>query len=65
MDFVTMTIDALGYFAKIAGSYGMAIIIFTIFMRLCLWPINVSQQRSMKNMQSLAYGRLTFLNNVQ
>jgi len=53
MDFVTLTIELLAKLAHIAGSYGMAIIIFTIVMRLCLWPINVSQQRSMKNMQNL------------
>lgn len=53
MDFVTLTINILGKLADFAGSYGMAIIIFTILMRICLWPMNVSQQRSMKNMQQL------------
>ncbi len=53
MDFVVLTIEILGKLAAIVGSYGMAIIIFTIIMRLCLWPINVTQQRSMKNMQNL------------
>ncbi|MBQ8848556.1 MAG: YidC/Oxa1 family membrane protein insertase [Candidatus Gastranaerophilales bacterium] len=53
MDFVTLTIDILNKLAHFAGSYGMAIIIFTILMRVCLWPVNVSQQRSMKNMQNL------------
>ncbi len=53
MDFVTLTIEILGKLAHYAGSYGMAIVIFTILMRICLWPINVSQQRSMKNMQNL------------
>ena len=53
MDFVVLTIEILGKLAHYAGSYGMAIIIFTILMRLCLWPVNVSQQRSMKNMQNL------------
>ncbi len=54
MDFVSITIEILGKLAQIAGSYGMAIIIFTIIMRACLWPVSVSQQRSMKNMQSLS-----------
>lgn len=54
MDFVSVTIDILGKLAQFAGSYGMAIVIFTIIMRVCLWPFNVSSQRSMKNMQSLA-----------
>lgn len=53
MDFVVLTIEILGKLAKIAGSYGMAIILFTIIMRACLWPVSVTQQRSMKNMQSL------------
>ena len=53
MDFVLLTIQILNKLADFAGSYGMAIIIFTLVMRLCLWPINVTQQRSMKNMQAL------------
>ncbi len=54
MDFVSITIDILGKLAQIAGSYGLAIIIFTVIMRACLWPVSVSQQRLMKNMQSLS-----------
>lgn len=53
MDFVTLTIQMLGKLAEFAGSYGMAIIAFTVIMRIFLWPLNVSQQRSMKNMQML------------
>ena len=53
MDFVVLTIKILGKLAEFAGSYGMAIILFTILMRACLWPISVTQQRSMKNMQNL------------
>ena len=33
MDFVAITIELLGKIAQFAGSYGMAIIIFTIIMR--------------------------------
>ncbi len=54
MDFVTLTIEILNKFAKIFGSYGIAIIFFTIVIRMLLWPLNVSQQRSMKNMQNLS-----------
>ena len=54
MDFVALTIEILNKLAEFAGSYGMAIVIFTILMRMCLWTLNVSQQRSMKNMQNLA-----------
>lgn len=53
MDFVALTIQFLDVLKSFVGSYGMAIIIFTILMRICLWHVNVSQQRSMKNMQNL------------
>ncbi len=53
MDFVTLTIEILNKLAKLFGSYGVAIIFFTIVIRCLLWPVNVSQQRSMKNMQNL------------
>ena len=53
MDFVALTIQILESLKSFAGSYGLAIVIFTILMRLCLWHLNVSQQRSMKNMQNL------------
>lgn len=53
MDFIALTIQILDSLKHFAGSYGMAIIIFTILMRFCLWHLNVSQQRSMKNMQNL------------
>lgn len=53
MDFVALTIQFLDILKSIVGSYGMAIIVFTILMRFCLWHLNVSQQRSMKNMQNL------------
>lgn len=45
MDFVALTIEILSKLAQYVGSFGMAIIIFTIIMRICMWPINVSQQR--------------------
>lgn len=53
MDFVALTIQFLDVLKSFVGSYGMAIVIFTLLMRLCLWHVNVSQQRSMKNMQNL------------
>ena len=33
MDFVTLTIDILNNIARFAGSYGMAIILFTIISK--------------------------------
>lgn len=53
MDFTTLTIDALSMLAKFVGNYGIAIIVLTIIVRIFLWPLNVSQQRSMRTMQTL------------
>ena len=53
MDFTTLTIIFLGKLASFVGSYGWAIIVLTILVRICLWPLNVSQQRSMRMMQTL------------
>ena len=53
MDFTTLTIEFLSKLASVVGNYGWAIIVLTIIVRLCLWPLNVSQQRSMRMMQTL------------
>lgn len=53
MDFTTLTIEALKALASIVGNYGIAIILLTVVIRLAMWPLNVSQQRSMKMMQNL------------
>ncbi|MDR1168140.1 MAG: YidC/Oxa1 family membrane protein insertase [Heliobacteriaceae bacterium] len=53
MDFTTLTIDALKALAAVAGNYGIAIILLTVAVRLAMWPLNVSQQRSMRQMQAL------------
>src|SRR5574344_1022495 len=53
MDFITLTIDALKSLSAIAGGYGIGIILLTILVRLAMWPLGVSQQRSMKTMQML------------
>lgn len=53
MDFTTLTIEALKSLSNIVGSYGWGIILLTIIIRLAMWPLGVSQQRSMKMMQSL------------
>lgn len=53
MDFVTLTIDFLKMLSNIFGNYGLGIIALTIIIRLAMWPLNVSQQRSMKTMQML------------
>jgi YidC/Oxa1 family membrane protein insertase len=35
------------------GSYGLAIILITVLIRVVLWPLNSAQARSMKKMQEL------------
>ena len=53
MDFTTLTINFLKDLSHIFGSYGLGIIALTVIIRLAMWPLNVSQQRSMKTMQQL------------
>ncbi len=54
MDFATsFTIDFLKILGSIAGNYGVGIIILTIIIRALMWPLGVSQQRSMRTMQKL------------
>lgn len=53
MDFTTLTIEALKAFSHIVGNYGLGIIALTVVIRLLMWPLSVSQQRSMKTMQTL------------
>lgn len=53
MDFTTLTIELLKWLADFVGNYGVAIIILTIIVRLSMWNLNVSQQRSMRVMQKL------------
>lgn len=53
MDFTTLTIEALKILSNLVGSYGLGIILLTIVIRLAMWPLGVSQQRSMKMMQTL------------
>ncbi|MFA7658537.1 MAG: YidC/Oxa1 family membrane protein insertase [Candidatus Gastranaerophilaceae bacterium] len=53
MDFTTLTIELLKTLSNIVGSYGWGIILLTVVIRLAMWPLGVSQQRSMKMMQTL------------
>lgn len=52
MDFTTLTIDILKTLSHIGG-YGVGIILLTIIVRAAMWPLGVSQQRSMRTMQLL------------
>ena len=51
MDFTTLTINFLKELSNIFGSYGLGIIALTVIIRLAMWPLNVSQQRSMRTRQ--------------
>ena len=53
MDFIGLTIKILKIISEIAGSYGLGIILLTVIVRMAMWPLSVSQQRSMKQMQTL------------
>lgn len=53
MDFTVLTIDILKSLGHIMGNYGWGIILLTVIIRLAMWPLGVSQQRSMKTMQML------------
>ena len=53
MDLTTLTIDFLKTLSNIFGSYGLGIIALTVIIRLAMWPLGVSQQRSMRTMQQL------------
>ena len=52
MDFTTLTIQILDMLSGPAG-YGVGIILLTILIRAAMWPLGVSQQRSMRTMQML------------
>lgn len=52
MDFTTLTIDILNLLS-VVGGYGVGIILLTIIVRAAMWPLGVSQQRSMRTMQML------------
>lgn len=54
MDFTALTVDFLKGLSSITGSYGMAIIVLTVLVRVVMWPLSVSQQKSMKKMQELS-----------
>lgn len=52
MDFITITIEILKSLS-VFGGFGVGIILLTILVRVAMWPLGVSQQRSMKTMQQL------------
>ena len=52
MDFITITIEILKSLS-IIGGFGVGIILLTVLVRLAMWPLGVSQQRSVRTMQML------------
>ena len=50
--FTTLTIDILKMLS-VFGGFGVGIILLTIIIRAAMWPLGVSQQRSMRTMQML------------
>jgi len=54
VDFSAITVQILKALADVAGSYGMAIVLLTVLIRVVMWPLSVSQQRSMVKTQQLA-----------
>ncbi|MCR5260234.1 MAG: YidC/Oxa1 family membrane protein insertase [Candidatus Gastranaerophilales bacterium] len=51
--FTDATIQLLSFLSNLCGGYGLGIIALTIIVRLLMWPLSVSQQRSMKVMQKM------------
>lgn len=43
----------LNFFYEFTGNYGVAIILVTILIKLCFWPVTQKGMKSMKNMQKL------------
>jgi len=53
LDFTQLTIDALSYIAKIVGSYGWAIIVFSIVIKLLMLPLSIKQQKTLKKNEKI------------
>lgn len=54
MEFISMLMGkSLRFFYDLTLNYGLAIILFTIFIKVILIPLNIKQQKSMKQTQEL------------
>ena len=52
MDFITLTIEFLKFLSNLCGgSLGIGIILLTIIVRMSMWSLSYSQQKSMREMQ--------------
>lgn len=45
--------DALGFFFRFTGNYGVAIILLTVAVKVVLLPLNISQMKAMRKMQEV------------
>lgn len=54
-DFLTngMMMPILEFFHRLSGSYGFAIVMLTVVIRLAIFPLSAKQYKSMKEMQQL------------
>jgi YidC/Oxa1 family membrane protein insertase len=51
--FISLMVNILLYIYSVVGNFGVAIILFTILIRLVTYPLNASQMKSTKAMQDL------------
>jgi YidC/Oxa1 family membrane protein insertase len=51
--FISIMVNILLYIYDVVGNFGVAIILFTILVRLVTYPLNASQMKSTKAMQDL------------
>ncbi len=49
--FATIFGYVLNFLYNIVNNYGVAIIIFTVFLKALMLPINIKQQKTMKSQQ--------------
>ena len=55
MEFISVLLGKLlGFIYGIVNNYGLAILFFTVIVRLILLPLNIKQQKSMIKMQALS-----------
>ena len=52
LSFIALLTEALKYLYGLAGSYGIAIIIFTIIVRVLFLPLSIKSTKSMREMQA-------------
>lgn len=45
--------DALAFFFRLTGNYGVAIILLTVAVKVVLLPLNISQMKAMRKMQEV------------